>query len=268
MQIRDGIELANASDTGCERENNEDYFCYSEPEADDEFLRKGRLAVVADGMGGQEGGEIASRLAVNAIRETYLARPERDPHECLVHAFQAAHNAILECVREHPALQDMGTTCTAVAITDGQAHVAHIGDSRLYLIRGSTVERLTHDHTAINRLIEQGIITPEQAETHPQRHVLTAALSARRDVSADFSPAPISLRSGDLLVLCTDGLWTQVPDDELLSIVRGNPPTEACRELVRLAKARGGPDNITVQILRVSGGTRRQHSLADTRPQL
>jgi serine/threonine protein phosphatase PrpC len=257
MEIRDGIELANLSDVGCERDNNEDYFCYFEPDGEAAFLRKGRLAVVADGMGGEEGGEIASRLAVDAVRETYLARPEPDPQQCLIHAFQAAHEAILECVRQHPELQSMGTTCTAVAITDGHAHFAHIGDSRLYLIRGSSLLRLTHDHTAISKLIEQGVISPADADTHPQRHILTAALSARRDVSADFSPYPVSLQSGDVLVLCTDGLWAQITDDELLSIVRGSTATEACRELVRLAKARGGPDNITVQILRITAGERK-----------
>ncbi len=258
MEIRPGIELANLTDVGCERENNEDYFCYSEPQADDEFRRKGRLAVVADGMGGEEGGEIASRLAVDAVRETYLARPEPDPQECLIQAFKAAHDAILECVRQRPDLQDMGTTCTAVAITDGHAHFAHIGDTRLYLVRGSSLLRLTHDHTAINKLIEQGVITPDEADTHPQRHVLTAALGARREVSADFSPVPIPLESGDVLVLCTDGLWGQITDDELLSIVRSKAPAEACKELVRIAKNRGGPDNITVQILRIAAGEQKQ----------
>ncbi len=258
MEIRPGLDLANLTDVGCERENNEDYFCYAEPQADEEFRRKGRLAVVADGMGGEEGGEIASRLAVDAVRDTYLALPERDPQQCLIEGFKAAHDAILECVRQRPGLQGMGTTCTAVAITDGHAHVAHIGDSRLYLIRGSSLLRLTHDHTAINNLIEQGVITLEEADTHPQRHVLTAALGAHREVSADFSPAPIPLQAGDVLVLCTDGLWGQITDDELLSTASGKAPAEACKELVRIAKSRGGPDNITVQILRIAAGEQQQ----------
>lgn len=258
MRIRDGLELANLTDVGCERDNNEDYFCYAEPPDDDEFSRKGRLAVVADGMGGEEGGEIASRLAVDAVRQTYFVRPERDPQECLIEAFRAAHGAILDFVRQRPELRDMGTTCTAVAITDGHAHIAHIGDSRLYLIRGASLSRLTTDHTVISRLIEQGVITPEEADTHPQRHVLTAALNARPEVSADFSPAPIPLSPGDVLVLCTDGLWGQISDHELLSTVRGNAPREACKELVQLARSRGGPDNITVQILRIPADGRRQ----------
>lgn len=253
MKIRPGLELANLSDIGCERENNEDYFCYSEPQSDEEFSRKGRLAVVADGMGGEQGGEIASRLAVDWVRDTYLGRPGSDPHESLVQAFKVAHEAIIERVRQDPALRGMGTTCTAVAITDGHAHVAHIGDSRLYLIRGSSISRLTHDHTAIAKLIEKGVITPQEADTHPQRHVLTAAMGAQRSVSADFSPVPIPLEAGDVLVLCTDGLWAQIVDDELLSIAGSKTPAEACKELVGIARSRGGPDNITVQILRISG---------------
>ncbi len=252
MEIRSGLELANLTDVGCERENNEDYFCYSEPQAEDEFRRKGRLAVIADGMGGAEGGEIASRLAVNAVRDAYLAQSDTDPHACLIEAFQAAHEAILDYVSRRPELEGMGTTCTAVAIADGHAHFGHIGDSRLYLIRNSSLRLLTHDHTAINRLIEQGVIAPEDAATHPQRHVLTAALGASKEVGADFSSAPIPLEAGDALLLCTDGLWGQVADDELRAIVAGNVPTQACKELVRAAKARGGPDNITVQILRLA----------------
>ena len=254
MKIRAGIELANATDLGCERENNEDYFCYSEPPEESEFSRKGRLAVIADGMGGEEGGEIASRLVVDTVRTTYFVHPENDPHASLVEAFIAAHRAILDFVRERPELKEMGTTCTAVAIHDGGAHFGHIGDSRLYLIRGGSIARLTNDHTAINRLIQQGVIRPEEADTHPQRHVLTAALNARPGVSADFSPEPVPVHPGDALVLCTDGLWGQVSDQELLATVSANAPTQACKELVQLARARGGPDNITVQILRIGNG--------------
>jgi PPM family protein phosphatase len=251
MEIRAGLELANLTDVGCERENNEDYFCYSEPKSEDEFRRKGRLAVIADGMGGEEGGEIASRLAVEAVRDAYLTESNADPQDCLISGFRAAHDAIQDFVRQRPQLQGMGTTCTAVVVANGHAHFAHIGDSRLYLIRGSSLSQLTHDHTAVNRLIEQGVITPEEADTHPQRHVLTAALGAHREVSADFSPAPIPLQAGDILVLCTDGLWGQITERELLSVVSSNPPSQACKQLAYLAKSRGGPDNLTIQILQL-----------------
>jgi serine/threonine protein phosphatase PrpC len=253
MDVRPGIELANLTDVGCERENNEDYFCYWEPESEEQFSRKGRLAIVADGMGGAEGGQIASRLAVDAVRDTYVMAPDPAPQTALVQAFQAAHDAIRNFANEHPELYGMGTTCTALAITDGQAYFAHVGDSRLYLVRNSGAAHITQDHTSVNQLIQQGVITPEEAATHPQRHVLTAALGAKRDVKVDFSETPIRLNPDDVLVLCTDGLWEQVADEELHLIIQGKSPSEACKELIRVAKTRGGADNITVQILRVQG---------------
>lgn len=257
MEIRPGIELANLTDAGCERENNEDYFAYCEPETDQEFFRKGRLAIVADGMGGEEGGEIASRLATETIRREYLNSSESNPLDSLVQSFQAAHYNISNVARQRPEVRSMGTTCTAVAINNGFAYFAHVGDSRLYLIRDSSILQLTHDHTAINRLLEDGVITPEEAQNHPQRHVLTAALGAKHEVQADIAQAPIPLELGDVLLLCTDGLWGLVSDSEILSVVRTRTPRDACKQLVQMAKDRGGPDNITIQILRIGDA---QHS--------
>jgi protein phosphatase len=252
MKIRDGIELANLSDLGRERENNEDYFCYAEPEEEQLFVSKGRLAVVADGMGGEEGGATASRLAVDTVRQTYYSCSERDPQACLIQAFRAAQQVISEYAQENARLRAMGTTCSAVAIVAGSAHFAHIGDSRLYLVRNRSITKLTRDHTAVGRLIEEGVISPQEAGNHPQRHLLTSALTAQGEGRADFSPAPIPLEWNDLLVLCTDGLWAQISDSELLSVVQNNAPTAACRELIELARDRGGPDNLTVQILRMT----------------
>lgn len=256
MKIRPGIEVANLTDVGCERDNNEDYFGYCEPQTEEEFRRKGRLAIIADGMGGEEGGEVASRLAVTSVRDEYLSSRAADPHDSLLDAFRSAHDAILSTARQNAGLRSMGTTCTALAINDGYAYFAHVGDSRLYLIRNGSVLRLTHDHTAVNRLIENGVITPQEAAVHPQRHVLTGALGAKQDISADIAQAPIPLQAGDTFVLCTDGLWGQVSDSEIYSAVRNGTPSEACRQLVQLARSRGGPDNITVQILRVDGEQR------------
>lgn len=252
MEIRPGLELANLTDIGCERENNEDYFCYWESTDEEEFRRKGRLAVIADGMGGAEGGEIASRLAASAIRDAYLEYQIGDSQESLISAFKAGHDAILNCARTRPELNGMGTTCTAVVINGEHAHFGHIGDSRLYWIRDSKILCLTKDHTAVNRLIDQGVITPEEAFTHPQRHVLTAALGTHKEISADFSPYPIPLQPGDTFVLCTDGLWGQVDNNEILSAVTNGTAAEACKQLINIAKNRGGPDNITVQILRLA----------------
>ncbi len=266
MKIRPGIELANVTDTGCEREENEDYFCYVEPESDEQFAKKGRLAVVADGMGGHEGGQVASRLAVEVVRDIYLGSPA-DPQTALLEAFQGAHEIIRRCAAERPELQGMGTTCTAVAIFDNYLYSAHVGDSRLYRIRGSAITRLTQDHSYVHRLVAEGILHLEEAEKHPARHILTAALGSDSALQAEFPETPVKLEPEDILLLCTDGLHGVVTDEEILAVGTRSKPAEACRELVQLAKDRGAPDNITVQILWVEPqlmGSARQPASAAT----
>ena len=254
MTIRPGIELANLTDTGCVRERNEDYYGYLEPDDDAEFLRKGRLALVADGMGGHEGGQVASGIAVDIVRQAYLATREEGPRGALMAAFRDAHGAIREFAREHPELAGMGTTCTAAALQDHTLHYGHVGDSRLYLVRDGAIAQLTEDHSYVNRLVREGRLTPEEAAIHPERNVLTAALGVESEVAADFSAEPVPLEDGDILLMCTDGLHGLVRDDEMLAVIAGRAPRDACRELVAMAKQRGGFDNITLQILRVVDG--------------
>jgi serine/threonine protein phosphatase PrpC len=242
------------SDIGCQRENNEDQLAYWEPAADEDFARKGRLAIVADGMGGHEGGQEASRIAVDSIREVFAETPEADVQSLLLAGFQIAHERILSYAAAHPELHGMGTTATAIVLLDNQLYYAHVGDSRLYLVRDSTISRLTHDHSYVGRLVENGVISAEEAETHPQRHILTAALGAGTEISPETPQHPIALQHGDALVLCTDGLWSLLSDHEIQGIVTSNGPAEACRALIKLAKDRGGPDNITVQVLRLDAG--------------
>jgi len=150
----------------------------------------------------------------------------------------------------------MGTTCTAVALNDSHLYFAHVGDSRLYLVRGETISRLTRDHSYVGRLVESGVLSPDEAERHPQRHILTAALGAGGEVTADAPDGPMTLEDGDALVLCTDGLWGLVPEPEILKIVSSHDATAACAELVKVARQRGGPDNITLQVLRLSNNGR------------
>ena len=251
MHLRPGIQLANLTDTGCHRAENEDYYCYFEPESEEQFERKGRIAVIADGMGGHEGWQIASAIAVEKVRDAYLSHPSDDPREALVEAFGAAQSAIQDFAREHPELAGMGTTCTCAVLKDHQLYYGHVGDSRLYLIRDAAVALLTEDHSLVRRMVREGSITPEQAAVHPDRNILTAALGMQAAVPADFSETPLSLQSGDVLLLCTDGLHGLVSDPELGDVATNLPAGEACEELVRRAKNRGGFDNITIQILRV-----------------
>lgn len=254
MLIRPGIELASMSDVGCVRENNEDSLLYWEAERDDDFARKGRLAVIADGMGGYEGGQEASRLAVETVVSAYADDPGADSQQALVGGLQKANDRIRAYAETHPELYGMGTTCTALALRGHRLTFAHVGDSRLYLVRGASLTRLTRDHSYVARLVESGLITPEDAESHPQRNLLTAALGAGADLMPQTPDAPVEISPGDVLVLCTDGLWGQVHNQELQDIVSSRTPAAACSELVALARERGGPDNITLQIIRIPPG--------------
>lgn len=251
MNVKPGMKVAGLSDVGCQRENNEDSYLYWEPATDEEFQRKGRLAVIADGMGGHEGGQEASRLAVETVREVYDHKFDDDPQAALLESLAAAHTRIQDYAEQHPAFQGMGTTCTALVVRGRHLYFAHVGDSRLYLVRDANLLRLTRDHSYVGRLVESGIVRAEDAERHPQRHILTAALGAGREVAIDSAEQAVDLREGDDLLLCTDGLWGVVTEEELEMAVTANTPAECCAALVNLARLRGGPDNITLQVLRV-----------------
>jgi protein phosphatase len=259
--------MSSQSDIGCVRNNNEDSFGYWEPEDDQLFLRKGRVAVVADGMGGYEGGQEASRLAVETMLAAYRDFGGDDPQQALVESLQAAHEQIRRYSFAHPELRGMGTTCTAAAIVSaraesagkcagsadnyGELYYVHVGDTRLYLIRDGHITRVTRDHSYVERLLEAGMISPEEAEHHPQRNILTAALGTNPDLVMDSPGQPEPLHPEDVLLICSDGLWGQVRDSELLSAVQNKSAEKAGRQLIELARERGGPDNITVEILRL-----------------
>jgi protein phosphatase len=249
---RPGIIAASLTDVGRQRSNNEDSHLYWEPESDEDFRHMGRLAVIADGMGGYEGGQEASRLAVETVRHVYENSFANGPQNTLLAALASAHQSIQRYAIERAQFYGMGTTCTAVAVVDRQLHFAHVGDSRLYHIRAQSISRLTRDHSYVGKLVESGIVRSEDAESHPQRHILTAALGTGRDVTPHAPDHPVSLEEGDTLLLCTDGLWGLVGDQELARVAQSTPPEEACSQLVTTALERGGPDNITVLVLRVS----------------
>jgi serine/threonine protein phosphatase PrpC len=249
MRIRPGVEVCSLTDVGCQRQNNEDSYSYWEPESDDQFQQKGRLAIVADGMGGYEGGQEASRLAVDTILEIYKLASADALQPALLEALRTAHDRIRAYADTHPEFNGMGTTCTAIAIHEKSLYFAHVGDSRLYRVRGSQIEQLTTDHSYVARLVAAGMISPAEAETHPQRHILTAALGAGTEIIPEGPDLPIELAPDDRLLLCTDGLWGLFSDEELRTVIDGRDIAEACRTLVSMARERGGPDNITLQIL-------------------
>lgn len=249
---RPGVEVASLTDVGRLRGNNEDALLYWEPDSDEDFRRKGRLAVVADGMGGYEGGQEASRLAIHSVLGAYENALGDDPQRALLAGFEGAHRNIQRYATEHRQFQGMGTTCTAIAIVGHILFFAHVGDSRLYLLRGESLSQLTRDHSFVGRLVESGVVRLEDAESHPQRHILTAALGSGQGTAPHTPDRPVALESDDTLVLCTDGLWAVIGHRELAHIAMPNAPAEACDQLVKAALDRGGPDNITVMVLRVS----------------
>ena len=253
MMVQQEVEFAQLSDVGCQRRDNEDSFGIWKPANPDELAHKGILALVADGMGGYEGGREASQIALHSVFEVY-EHADGDAQTALLEGLQTAHDRIQEYAGQHPGLVGMGTTCTVVSLIGAQICFAHIGDSRLYLVRGSTIARLTRDDSYVSRLVQAGLINEDEAEHHPQRHILTAALGVGSDLIPDTPERPLALIDGDLLVLCTDGLWGLVNDRELHKVVSAKTPNDACHELVRLARERGGPDNITVEVLRFSHG--------------
>jgi serine/threonine protein phosphatase PrpC len=253
MKIRPGVELASLTDVGCQRENNEDSYGYWEPAKDADFAQVGRLAIVADGMGGHEGGQIASRLAVETFTKAYAGATDSDPQKRLLTALKNAHGSIQQRAKQDPRLSSMGTTCTALALVDIRLYFIHVGDSRLYLLREGKLRILSRDHTLIAQLLEKGLIPVEQAQDHPQKHVLTSALGIPgHELEIDAPLTPLPLQKNDLLMMCTDGLWGQMKTSEIEHELASQSPGPACRSLVNLAKQRGGPDNITLQVLRIA----------------
>jgi protein phosphatase len=209
------------------------------------------LFAVADGMGGHRGGEVASEVAVRALHERSPIVTSDD----LLDAITIANDAILEQSIEDPNLRGMGTTLCVVALVaddngDERLAIANIGDSRVYLYSGGELAQMTDDHSLVAALVREGRLTPEEAEAHPQRNILTRALGIDHQVSIDaWYERPLV---GDRWVLCSDGLFNEVSDDQIAAVLRRlADPTDAASELVRLANESGGRDNITVLIVDV-----------------
>jgi PPM family protein phosphatase len=220
---------------------------------------RGVLLLVADGMGGAAGGAVASRLGASVIAETFGARwlgeRIRTPAafaQRMREAVEEANRRIHRRAAERPELHGMGTTATVAGILDGIVYVAQVGDSRAYLLRGGRTLQMTRDQSVVQQLVEQGAMSPEEAERSVHRNVLLQALGTEPEVRVDLTFH--ELRRGDRLLLCSDGLTGLVGDGEIAAVVeRASTPAAACDELVALANDRGGPDNITVVLGRVEG---------------
>lgn len=234
------------SDVGCVRNNNEDSGRIFR-----DFNGEGgnrMLVVVADGMGGHNAGEVASATAVAVIEAAYQDM-RTEPGNRLKSALENANAAIHRESTQNAETRGMGTTCTALLLQDGFAYSAHVGDSRLYLIRKDAIYLMTEDHSAVMQLVKTGDLTLEQARHHPDKNVVTRCLGTQPEVEVSSWPEPLPLQPGDHFLVCSDGLYDQVEDDEICAIVLPRKAAEACEELVRLAKERGAPDNVTVAVV-------------------
>jgi PPM family protein phosphatase len=245
------------TDTGRRRRHNEDSYVCEPP-----------LFAIADGMGGAQAGEVASRLAAAVLNEGTLGDLEGNGlgEARLAELIQEANRRVYQRSNEDAAASGMGTTMT-VALVDGDAGtvaIGHVGDSRAYRIRGGELEQLTEDHSLVNELLKSGRLSPEEALSHPQRSVITRAIGTEPDVDVDTFT--VDAQSGDLFLLCSDGLTDMITDEEILGLVaRSEDDLEtAARRLVEAANRSGGGDNITVVAFTIAEGAESQASETQT----
>jgi protein phosphatase len=246
------IVFGNYSDIGMVRTENQDSYGVFPDGNGEEAVEKGRLFVIADGMGGHRGGKQASSIAVSTIDEIYFSSHDENVKESLHRAVREANNRINEYTINHPDLVGMGTTCIALAVTPKGGHIAHVGDSRVYHVTKKSITQLTKDHSKVAEMERRGLITADEARHHPERSQLYRALGTRATVEVDMIE-DIDLGANEYFVMCTDGLFNHVQKEEIQEIVLSQPPQDAAQALVRLANQRGGQDNITVQVIQASG---------------
>jgi serine/threonine protein phosphatase PrpC len=228
MRLR---QRAGITDPGRRRRRNEDAFVLEPP-----------LFAVADGMGGAQAGEIASRIAASVLRDS----AERSGEDSVSTLIQEANRRVYEAASTDEARSGMGTTITAALVEDGTVRIGHVGDSRAYRIRDGKLEQLTEDHSLVAELVRSGRLSPEEADVHPQRSVITRALGTDPDVDVDTFT--VEARPGDVFMICSDGLTSMVDDEAILEIVERNRVSldQAARALVDAANKGGGEDNITI----------------------
>ncbi len=242
------FNIVAVSDRGSVRQNNEDYFGIFDPETDELMERRGVLAVVADGMGGHFSGSKASRAAVEVVGDAYYRESDEEAVTRLEAAVKEANATVFETVGEgRKGLA--GTTCTAAALFPDRLHIAHVGDSRAYLVHEGKISQLTEDHSLVGEMIRRGSISKEKAMNHPRRNVITRAVGFSGKVEIDIYEA-VPIQGGDSVLLCSDGLFTMLEESEILKVASTMTPNDACAELVKLAKSKGGEDNITIVIAR------------------
>lgn len=263
------ITAHTLTDVGSHRTANEDCIQYVAASRQDGLL------LVADGMGGHAAGEVASRMVVEHVCDAYTGGSHSGLHTLLQSTLADANRAIHAAAGANEAQRGMGTTCMALAVHEGRAYCAYVGDSRLYLLRAETLYQMSEDHSLVRQLINQGLLTPEEAHYHGDTHVVLRALGTRPAVDITTWPTPFPVQPGDCFIACSDGLYDLVDDATLQRIVQRHTPEAACKRLVEAANANGGFDNISVGILRIqamrpapSNGHSVQENSSSSKPAL
>ena len=242
------VEFAASSHVGLVREENQDAVGKFPADVLDDGANPGLLFVIADGMGGHKGGKEASRIAVEIAGEKYFNNELASIPQRLRSTFELANASIREYGDGNPECRGMGTTMIALALHNGTAYVAHVGDSRLYKITDDEIIQLTEDHSMVAEWHRQGWLTEEQARDHPERSILYRALGVNEQVEIDLLEN-VTLQDGDCFLLCTDGLTNHVENREMWKLVLEENPQSACDKMIALALQRGGYDNITIQLV-------------------
>lgn len=248
------ITFGSATHPGMVRKDNQDNSGKFPADSLDLSTPKGQLFIIADGMGGHQAGRKASEMAVQHLAETYLATPEDDILAALRLGFGKANEQIYRCSLENPEYRGMGTTCSALVLKGSRGFFGHVGDSRIYRIGKRKMQQLTKDHSKVAELVRRGILSKEEARHHPERSHLYRALGTRPAAEVDFSDE-IVLDSSKTFLLCSDGLFNHVEEKEMQKIALAYAPEEACKALIELANQRGGTDNITVQVVKLTVAT-------------
>ena len=241
------ISYGAASHVGLVRSENQDaYGCFPDEEAENV---NERLFIVADGMGGHQGGKEASSMALKIVPDVFFAEEEVPVPQRLRNAFTQANKQIYQKAMTGEGFERMGTTCTALALSDNTIHIAHVGDTRAYRIEKNNIELLTSDHTLVEEMRREGVLTEDEARVHPRRNTLTRAMGVEPDLLVDVYEIG-SIKPEHRYLLCSDGL-SEVASEELLKFVMQLAPQDASEKLIGLANDRGGHDNVTVLIVRV-----------------
>lgn len=251
MGMLERIDASLRTDQGLVRDHNEDFVTSWEPKTSTEAAKHGWLYIVADGVGGADAGEVASQFASERVIAHYLANNGNSNWgQRLIRAMHAANTDLRQLVMERDENTRMATTMVAAVIQDEQAFIGNVGDSRGYHWRNGRLRQVTKDQSLVAKLLEEGAITEEEAEDHPHKNVILYSIGSEASPKIDLFQ--LRLEPEDILLLCSDGLSGYVRDDEIEAVIRRESPETATKHLITLANKRGGPDNISVGILKIA----------------